>query len=87
MKKFKVAIEQMAKDTVWIIKWVLKECSIYLLIFLADWTSYNSMEHTMNHLKKEQLLFLCLVNNTLSVIVIGDNVFQRIQTQEILKFL
>ena len=45
------------------------------------------MEHTVNHLKKEQLLFLCLVNNTLSVILIGDNVFQRIQIQEILKFL
>lgn len=29
------------------------------------------MEHTKDHLKKEQLLLLCLIDNTLSVIVIG----------------
>lgn len=28
-----------------------------------------------------------MINNTFNVIVIGDNIFQRIQIQEILKFL
>ena len=45
------------------------------------------MEHTKDHLKKEQLLLLRLIDNTLSVRVIGDHVFQRVQIQEILQFL
>lgn len=68
-------------------QWDLKECSVYLLTWLSDWTSYNIMEHTKDHLKKEQLLLLRLIDNTLSVRVIGDNVFQRVQIQEILQFL
>lgn len=28
-----------------------------------------------------------MINNTFNVIVIGDNIFERIQIQEILKFL
>lgn len=41
------------------------------------------MEHTKESLKKEQPLLLRLIDNTLSVRVIGDNVFQRVQIQEI----
>lgn len=53
MKIFKATIEEMARDMIWIIKWILKECSMYLLIWLVDWTSYNITEHTTDHLEKK----------------------------------
>lgn len=74
----------------WIIKWVIKECSTYLLIWLADWTNYNIIEHTKDlffFFFKEQLLLLNLINSSFNVIVIGDDIFQRVQIQGILKFL
>lgn len=54
MKIFKVTIEEIAKDMTWIIKWVIKKCSMYLLIWLADGTNYNIIEHTKDLFKKKK---------------------------------